>query len=560
MTWRLSPFSLAVISVFGLSLLLIHLGDRRVLTRHEALAAQPGREMLHDADLREWILPTLAGVHREAKPPGMMWLVALSIYVFRDESEFFARLPSALAGFAVAIMMARLAARWFGNIIGRLAGLVQLTSVYLLMQAKLAEADMALAGCVCAALYLLATGVIDSPSGLATSRSRRIGFWLAITAAFLLKGPIGPLFVAMTLISFAFLTRNWRTVHFIAEPAGIGLCLLLVILWPLAAWRIDPSIIRVWNHQVIGAATGKLGSDPIYYYVLSVPLMLLPWTPLTVLGLMRGPNAELAGPLVRQSDRAMIWKFLLCWFVMGFLFLSLALKIKSNHYTVPVLPALTIPTAVGLEYYVRRQCGRAQAFIWPYFLGACAVAALVIWELHSIDRAIKPGIVMLIGLLAAGGLASLYFEKAQRPRLVLISYFLTAWAIGVGVQSWLMPAQDDFAYQAHFAVEANAMVPPGDVIYMLGHREEEQEAEYAYYLRFPMRRLESAADFAEIVSGAGDGPVYAIAPAGFLPELSGAGAIQTLAECKNLRKGETESNRLCLLRVTRNLSTSTDKS
>src|ERR1700722_14027246 len=82
--------------IYGLSLLLIHLGDTRVLTRHEVLAAQPAREMLHEGTFARWMLPTLAGLPRTAKPPGMMWLIAASMYLFRSESEWMARLPSAL--------------------------------------------------------------------------------------------------------------------------------------------------------------------------------------------------------------------------------------------------------------------------------------------------------------------------------------------------------------------------------------------------------------------------------------------------------------------------------
>jgi len=548
--FHLSRFSLAVILLFGLSLLLIHLGSGRVLTRHEVLAAQPAREMLHSADWRRWILPTLAGVPREAKPPGMMWLIAMSIYVFRSEQEWVARLPSALAGLAVAVMTAKLAARWFGNRIGRLAGLIQLTSVFIIMQAKLAEADMPMGAAVCAAMYLLAEGVIDSPYGLQTGRGRRIGFWLALAAAFLLKGPIGPMFVGLAIVCFAFVRRDQRILRFLADPIGITACLLLVIAWPLAAWRLDPGIWRVWNSEAVGTATGKFGSDPIYYYLLSVPVMLLPWTPLTILGLCRGPNAELAGPVVRQADRAALWRFLLCWFVPGFVLLSLGIKLKSHHYGVPILPPLAIPTALGMDYFVRRQCSRAQGLIWPFFLAGCAVAALLVWKLPSIEDSMKPGMVELLGLFAAGGLLALHFERSRRPALVVASYFLTAWVVCVGVQTWLMPAQDDLKYEADFARTVNGLVPPGDTIYLLGDREEEQEAEYAYYLRFPMQRLATAADFAAIVRDSNGAATYAIASTGFLPQLAGDGDIQTLTTSAGLHKGDSESDRLQFLRVT----------
>src|ERR1700679_2430666 len=76
----------ALLLLYGLTLLLIHLGDARVLTRHEAFAAQPGREMLNNGRFADWMLPKLAGAPREAKPPGMMWLIAASIYIFRSSA------------------------------------------------------------------------------------------------------------------------------------------------------------------------------------------------------------------------------------------------------------------------------------------------------------------------------------------------------------------------------------------------------------------------------------------------------------------------------------------
>jgi hypothetical protein len=183
------------------------------------------------------------------------------------------------------------------------------------------------------------------------------------------------------------------------------------------------------------------------------------------------------------------------------------------------------------------------------------VAAAVVWLLHPIDPAMKRPIIILIGLFAIGGLLSLHFERTRRPTAVLAAYFLIAWTLGVGVQSWLMPIQDDFHFQKDLAVTANGMVPPGDVIYLLGHREEEQEAQYSYYLRFPMQRLTSAAAFIALVH---EGPVYAIAPVGYIPEIAGAGHIQTLTVCQGLHRGDHAADRLCLLRVTAN--SSTDKS
>lgn len=544
-----------LIILFGLAILLIHLGDRRVLTRHEVLAAQPGREMLHDGKLSEWVVPTLAGVPRTAKPPGMMWLIALSIYLFRSSSEFVARLPSALAGLAVALMMAHLTARWMGRRLGLLAGLLQLTFLYTLIQAKLAEADMCLVAAVCAALCAMAVGVIDSPKGLANTRKTRETFWIAAGISFLLKGPIGPLFIFLGVLTFTLARRwgrngrrDWRVLGFLADPVGIFIFIILAATWPALALLMDPAILHDWNSEAIGTATGKFGSDPIYFYLGSVPLMLLPWTPLVIIGLCRGPNPDLAGPIGVQADRAMFWRFLLCWFVPGIVFLTVGMKMKSDHYSMPVLPPLTVAAAMGLDFYARRQTNRAQPLVWPSFLAACLIAALIVLFLPSISKPMKWPIVALIGVLASGGLVSFYWEKTRRPDFMIATYFATALAIAVGVQSWIMPVQDDYKFQADFARIVNGRVPPGNPIYMLGDREEEQEAEYAYYLRFPMQRLTSVAD---LPVTKWSGPIYAIAPARIQPELEIIGTPTILARCAGLRLKETEADRLDLLRITK---------
>src|SRR5678809_761264 len=134
---RASPLHLAdrlLIIVFGCSLLLAGLG-MRTLTRHEVLAAYPAKEMLLYG---HWIVPMYAGIPRIAKPPGMYWVLAGVMKIF-GESEFVARLPSALAGVATALMIASFGARHYGRRIGIVSGLIVLTSIYVLIQARLAE-------------------------------------------------------------------------------------------------------------------------------------------------------------------------------------------------------------------------------------------------------------------------------------------------------------------------------------------------------------------------------------------------------------------------------------
>ena len=253
-----------------------------------------------------------------------------------------------------------------------------------------------------------------------------------------------------------------------------------------------------------------------------------------------------------EESRVQFWRFLLCWFVPGFVYLSLGIALKSHHYAFPILPPLSVPAALGLAYYVRRQAGlwnRHQGVTAILFLAGCVIAGVVVAALPHQTPDMKRAVIVLIGAVAVGGAVALYLEQARLPGAVLAAYFMTAWVVGVGVQSLVMPAQDDYKPQADFARAVNGSVPPGVTVYLLGHREEEQEADDTYYLRFPMQRLATAEQFADAVRAA-DAPTYAVAPAGMSGELAGVGKQEVLTTCSGLRPGEMERDRLTLLRVT----------
>src|SRR5438046_2260743 len=145
-----------LIVLFGCSLLLAGLG-LRTLTRHEVLAAHPAKEMLLYG---HWIIPMFAGIPRTAKPPGMNWLIAAVMKLFHSDSEFIVRLPSALSGVATGLLIASFATKQYGRRIGIVSGLMVLTSLYVLIQARLAEADMLLTALVCAAMLIFADGPV----------------------------------------------------------------------------------------------------------------------------------------------------------------------------------------------------------------------------------------------------------------------------------------------------------------------------------------------------------------------------------------------------------------
>ena len=151
--------------------------------------------------------------------------------------------------------------------------------------------------------------MIDSPRGVDSGPKIRLAFWLSAAAAFLLKGPIGLVLIGLAVGAFAYVrTRGHagrhddRVLKFLLDPAGVACFVVLVAGWPLLAIHLYPGILRDWRSEAGGTTTGKWGSGPFYFYLWSVPAMLLPWTPAAVLGLFRGPNADRHRFPVRPAD------------------------------------------------------------------------------------------------------------------------------------------------------------------------------------------------------------------------------------------------------------------
>src|SRR5262245_56538805 len=104
-----------------------NLGRARTLNPHEGYLAVTAEEMLQSGD---WLVPRFGGVPRLTKPPCGYWVVAALGRLLGEIDELVARLPSALAGVLLLVLIRCWADRWFGRSAGLWAALVQLTSIH----------------------------------------------------------------------------------------------------------------------------------------------------------------------------------------------------------------------------------------------------------------------------------------------------------------------------------------------------------------------------------------------------------------------------------------------
>lgn len=570
---------LVFVIAFAAAALLSDLGNH-VLTRHETFAAEPGREIRLDPNWKMFAVPKLAGVYRTAKPPGMMWLIAGSIAALGQANEFAARLPSALAGVAICAMVFSLTARWYGTRLGVLAGLMQATFFYTQSQARLTEADMALAAAVCLALWSLAMATVPSPRGLAPLRPMSWVFYAAAWVGFMLKGPIALAFIFSTTACWLIVRRDRAIVRFLVNIPALLLSVAAGGAWVLAALHVDPIIYHDWFSEAVGTTTGEFGRGPFYYYFFSAPFVLLPWTPLILVGIWLGvatksndvthgatepgiepnepaiPIPRRRGPIAWAAAAPPIAWFCACWFIPGILFLSLVMSNKHHHYPIPLFPPLSIAAAAGMEHFIRwrhergRPATATAGAILSIFGGL--IGCVVVTHMRQIPAALHQPLMIVIAVLTAGLVTACLAERFRWPRMHVACLIGTVFCVELAAQHFAVPVVDEFRPQAELAAGAAAKVPPGRTIFLIGRREEEHEAEYAYYLRPPMQRCDDFADFPAVAQADAeqhDGSVYAITPEALLTDLRKHWTVTPIDACDALRPGETEDDRLILVRL-----------
>ena len=395
-------------------LFLTRLGAGPLFDVDEGAFAEATREMLASGD---WLHTTLNGADRFDKPILVYWLQAASVAVL-GASEAAVRLPSALCAWAWCLSAAAFARPRFGAAAAMAGATVLATCLGVLVIGRAATADALLNVLLVLTMFALWRHL---ESG-ARAPLRWAAVWMALGT--LAKGPIALLVPAATLVLWALLrgaeTRR-RALAALRDPPAWLLLVAIAAPWYAYALHrhgqafIDGFILRHNVGRFTTTLEGHSGG-PLYYLIV-LPLLFLPWTPLLV-QLLRGARTPWREPLGA-------WLLIWAGFVVVFFSLS---GTKLPHYLLYGITPLALLAGVALA------APPTKGWRWAQLASLAATLALLVaapWvALALAPRVSSP----LYRALLAGAPA-----PAWQPAAIAVVLFVLVWATPIGSRALRLP-------------------------------------------------------------------------------------------------------------------------
>jgi 4-amino-4-deoxy-L-arabinose transferase-like glycosyltransferase len=386
------------------------------LDRDESRFAQATSQMLETGD---FVVIRYQDQPRFKKPVGIHWMQAASVSLFSDPEAraiWAYRIPSLLGAMLAAAACAWGAAAFFGAEGGLFAGAMLGTTLLLSTEAMIAKTDAVLCGATTLAMAALARVYAAARDGPPAPRSAVWLFWVAIGVATLVKGPVGPMVVALAIVLLTILDR--RPGWLVGMKWWWGLIIVAVIVGPWAGAVTVATDGGFWSAALGGDLAPKLAGGqethgaPPGYHTLLAPLLSFPMT-------LMLPAAAVAGWRRRREPGV---RFALAWLIPAWLVFE-AMPTKLVHYPLPAYGALAWLAAAALVQPLGTRVRWTGAALGLLFGGLLAAAAIYVLATYG-DRSAAPAAVVAAVLFAAAGLAGGWLLARDRPRQAVVAAVL----------------------------------------------------------------------------------------------------------------------------------------
>jgi 4-amino-4-deoxy-L-arabinose transferase-like glycosyltransferase len=305
----------------------------------EGIYSTIARQMVESGD---WVTPRYGTTVFFYKPPLFYWCQAVFIY-FLGPTTLAARLPSAIAAFLTSFSLFYWA-RQKGALrtSGLAAVLYVLCPLVALGLARVAMMDSLLT-------LFLTLAVIGWIEGYSGKRKGYLLMAVGMGLATMTKGLIGFLLPGAAFSVWLIMRRDWNELRKLSWAAMLGIFMVLVLPWHLAAWRahgnwfLQEYVMRQHVQRFLGEDFTHHRA-PIWYYFPVLFLFAFPWSAFAPVAWWRSLRQWRSEKQSLDCAMAM-WAV---WAAVVFLFFSFS-RSKLPNYVLPALPGLMLLVAWRLD-------------------------------------------------------------------------------------------------------------------------------------------------------------------------------------------------------------------
>jgi len=408
------------------------------LDRDESRFAQSSKQMVES---NNWVDIRFQKEPRYKKPVGIYWLQSLSVKLFSPhnyQAIWAYRLPSAIAAWASVLLTFALANTFFGRMTSFLSSLLFAGSFIVIIEAHQAKTDALLLSLVLLAQLILSR-LYFSCNQLGGRQRLNIFaatiFWSTIAAGVMVKGPILPLILILTILVLSLWDRNWSWSKGTRPLFGSFVLLCLVLPWFVTIWKITEGKFfqESLGHDMLSKVLTGMeshGAPPGYHFLL---LLVCFW-----------PVAFYIYPALLKTwswrDNLGI-RFCIAWVVPMWVVLELVAT-KLPHYTLPLYPAIAIICAAGIEkgYLLKGFFANLVISLWA--ITGLAIAGVLLYVPIYLNTEITFSVLAASIILFAGVVFGLLFIYKNRYELATLGTVIFSGASLLCFVTLVLPNQE----------------------------------------------------------------------------------------------------------------------
>ena len=333
MHWR----NILVLLTFSLLVFIPGISSIPPLDRDESRFAQASKQMIETGD---YIDIRFQETPRYKKPAGAYWIQAAAVNILSPDklnSIWAYRIPSLLASLAAVILTYAIACLFIKKQAALFSGILLASSFLVNAEAHMAKTDALLLISLLITQYGLAKTYKGDMSFLSW-----LYFWGGLGFGILLKGPVVPVIIALTIVALWCFDRNLNLIKQLRPMTGILIAAAISLPWIIA---VQISSSGAFLKKSIGVdllpklmgGVESHGMPPGYYLLM---LMIAFW-----------PSSLLLWPSLIHFIKAkkdIFFKYIIAWLVPAWIMLEIV-PTKLPHYVLPLYPAIAITVAKAMD-------------------------------------------------------------------------------------------------------------------------------------------------------------------------------------------------------------------